>query len=99
MREYEKIGTLYDRDEKTHKVIAGQLRCAEFGNVKRWSITEKIDGTNVRVRLSPDNSVFYGGRTDNAQMPVILLDYLKNALPADKLRVAFETSADAEVVL
>jgi len=99
MREFPKIETLYDRDEKTHKVIVGQLRCSEFGNVRRWLVTEKVDGTNVRIRLSPDNSVFYGGRTDNAQMPVMLLDFLKNTLPAEKLRAAFATSTDAEVVL
>lgn len=99
MIEFPKIETLYDRDEKTHKIIVGQLRCAEFGNIRRWVVTEKIDGCNVRVRLSPDNTVFYGGRTDNAQMQVVLLDFLKNTLPVEKLRSAFETSTDAEVVL
>jgi hypothetical protein len=83
--EYPKIETLWNRDERTHKVRTDTLRLAEFGNVKRWRVTEKIDGMNVRVILSPDGSVTYAGRTDNAQMPIPLIGYLTDALPAAKL--------------
>jgi len=99
MIEYQKIETVYNRDDKTHRVKVGELRMPEFGNIKLWTITEKVDGTNVRICLSPDGSVFYGGRTDNAQMPVQLLNYLKEAFSADKLANAFEGPRDYDVIL
>jgi hypothetical protein len=74
--EYPKIETLYDRDVK-HKVDVSKVRCPEFLLVKEWQITEGVDGTNVRVALHPDGSVEYGGRTNNAQMPVALGEYLR----------------------
>lgn len=49
---YPKIETLYDRDPDTFKVIPGRLRCPEFGLVSKWLVTEKIDGTNIRVHLT-----------------------------------------------
>lgn len=88
--EYPKIETLWNRDERTHKVIPGALRLAEFGNIKVWRVTEKIDGMNVRVILAPDGTVTYTGRTDDAQMPVPLLAYLSQALPLTRLIDVFD---------
>ena len=99
MLEYPKIETLYQRDKVTNKVITSQLRLPEFGNIRRWQITEKVDGTNVRVGFSPDGLVRYGGRTENAQMPAKLLDYLQETFTADKLYPVFKESPDSEVIL
>lgn len=78
MMEYPKIETLYNRDPKTFKVIPGELRMPEFGIISSWSITEKVDGTNVRVMWYPEEKkLIFGGRTDNAQMPTFLLSYLQ----------------------
>lgn len=85
MLEYPKIETLYNRDEKTHRVIPEQLRLAEFGNIRRWQITEKVDGTNIRIGLSPDGNVSFNGRTDNAQLPAPLVSYLQTTFTAEKL--------------
>jgi hypothetical protein len=87
---YPKIETLWNRDERTHKVIPGALRLAEFGNINRWRVTEKIDGCNVRIVLSPDCTVIYTGRTDDAQMPIPLLTYLQQALPLTCLIDVFD---------
>lgn len=50
---YPKIETLYNRDEVTRcipKYVPDRvLRCAEFGLPNHWLLTEKVDGTNVRV--------------------------------------------------
>lgn len=50
---YPKIETLYNRDEATHcipkYVPERSLRRIEFALPNRWLLTEKIDGTNVRV--------------------------------------------------
>ena len=100
MKEFPKIETLYDRDEKTHKVMPDQLRLLEFALIKRWQLTEKIDGTNVRIGLAIDGTVTYGGRTDNAQMPVTLAEYLRNTFTAEKMHLAFADSlGNAEVVV
>lgn len=99
MLEYPKIETLYDRDKKTFKVYPTKLRWAEFDNIKRWQITEKVDGTNIRVSLKADGTINFGGRTDNAQMPGHLLNYLQATFTTDKLLTAFSLTEGDEVVL
>ena len=98
MIEYPKIETLYDRNEKTHKVIPSQLRLPEFGNIKSWRVTEKIDGTNVRISFTPPGKIIFSGRTDNAQMPVKLLDHLLQVFTVDKLSAVFQET-ETEVML
>lgn len=83
--EYPKTETLYERNKDTFKVIPGNFRSPEFSLVNRWLVTEKVDGTNVRVALLPDDTVFYGVRTDAAQMPPFLLQMLRDTLPRDLL--------------
>lgn len=87
---YPKIKTLYKRDPNTFKIITSQLRCPEFALVHGWLITEKVDGTNIRVILTPDGKVEFKGRTDKAQTPVFLLDTLKSMLPSERLQSVFE---------
>ena len=98
MIEYPKIETLYNRDAKTFKVLPDDLRCAEFGNVKRWSVTEKVDGTNVRIGYRFGGEVQFGGRTDNAQMPTTLVNYLRRTFTAENMAAVFATT-DADVTL
>ena len=94
MTEYPKIETLYDRDERTHKVIPGKIRMPEFELVSRWLVTEKIDGTNIRVHLK-HGEVMYGGRTDAAQLHASLVEWLRTQLPAEKVRAAFDPGVEA----
>jgi len=49
--EYPKIDTLFDRDSVTHKVKETRIRRPEFEIPSAWTVTEKVDGTNVRVSL------------------------------------------------
>ncbi len=85
--EYSKIETLYNRDDKRF-IIIGELRRPEFGNIKRWSITEKLHGRNTRISLDNNGLVDYGGKTDEAEMPPELLEYLRNTFPLEKLKAA-----------
>lgn len=84
MEEYPKIQSIFKRDETTHKFIEGEWSLPEFEYLKDndWLMTEKIDGTNIRVGWLPKESgefeLRYGGRTANAQMPTFLLDKLQN---------------------
>lgn len=75
MIEYPKIETLYARDPRTFKVVPGALRLSEYGLIARWLVTEKVDGTNIRVHLK-GGSVTYGGRTEAAQLfaPLVTLE-------------------------
>jgi len=93
MKEYHKIETLLDRDEK-FKVVKGKWRLPEFDYLKNneWLWTEKIDGTNIRVMWLPiaeKNPLAFGGKTDNAQMPPFLLRRLQELFTEDKMKFAF----------
>lgn len=76
---YPKIQSIYKRDmsKKNKPFIIGKFSCPEFEYLQHneWEFTEKIDGTNVRVLWDGENFKF-GGRTDNAQMPIPLLECL-----------------------
>lgn len=85
--EYPKIDTLYDRDGKFFVVI-GKLRRPEFGNIKIWSITEKLHGENTRISLYDNGDVVYGGKTDEAELTPRVLEYLQKTFPAEKLKAA-----------
>lgn len=74
MKQYTKIQTVYKRDERTKKIIEGDFSLPEFEYLKdnRWVFTEKVDGTNTRVMWN-GSSVVFGGKSDDAQMPMHLL--------------------------
>lgn len=89
--EYVKINSLwkregwyFDQDKKNspdykkgrQSFIIGDYACPEFGNIKKWRVDEKVDGTNIRIFYN-DGKVKIGGRTDNAQLPGKLLEYLQ----------------------
>lgn len=78
MQEYHKIQSIYKRDERTHKFIEGEWSLPEFDYLKdnEWEFTEKVDGTNVRVSWTGD-AVYFGGRTDDAQISSFLLARLQ----------------------
>ena len=96
---YPKIETLYVRDMVKHKVLVDELRMPEFGLVKEWYLTEKIDGTNVRVNLDRSGSVIFCGRTDEALMHVPLMQYLSETFTQEKMQAAFADREDADVTL
>jgi len=57
---YPKIETIFNRDER-FKVVEGDYRLTEFENIRKWYVTEKIDGTNVRVIYEPQFPPKKGG--------------------------------------
>ena len=85
MIKYPKIESLFNRDEKSHKFIEGEYRLPEFEYLAQnlWLFTEKVHGTNIRVMWDGEK-VRVGGRTDNAQIPVFLLDKLAEILPPER---------------
>lgn len=94
---YPKIETLFDRDKSTHKVNLGEYRLPEFKMIDKWLVTEKIDGTNIRIELKSgptvggiSRHVSYHGRTDRAQMPTTLVNWLHEHIPQEKVLDAFD---------
>jgi len=86
--EYPKIDTLYDRDEK-HAIMVEKLRRPEFELIKRFQITEKINGRNTRITLFDDGEVVFGGKTDNADIPSELIKYLIKTFTPEKMQNTF----------
>lgn len=80
MAEYQKIQTLFKRDER-NIIIPDQFTYPEFEVLKdlKWECTEKIDGTNIRIELesseNPEDGIImsFKGRTDKAVIPEHLL--------------------------
>jgi ATP-dependent RNA circularization protein (DNA/RNA ligase family) len=82
--EYPKIHTLWKRDEITKKLIVSDYSKREFGSISWWEVTEKIDGTNIRITYSKDRqNVKFDGRTKDAQIPCALLEVLMKLFPVD----------------
>lgn len=92
MIEYPKIDTVFERDmQGTKKLIYGKFRnqTVEYLKDCQWSFTEKVDGTNVRVHWNGHRAMF-AGRTDNAQMPMHLLNVLTELFGGDMNEEVFE---------
>lgn len=91
MKEYEKIETLYVRDDKTKKLVEGKFRneTVEFLKDIDWEFTEKIDGTNIRIYWD-GHKVSYYGRTDKAQIPSQLMNRLIELFGGDINEEMFE---------
>jgi ATP-dependent RNA circularization protein (DNA/RNA ligase family) len=77
--------------EGTKKLLEGQFRhpVVEYLKDNIWLFTEKIDGTNVRVYWD-GHTVTFGGRTDNAQMPTVLMYALNNKFAGTVNEQVFE---------
>lgn len=117
--EYPKINSLWKRegtyfDQQLNKwvlskgkqrFIIGDYSRPEFESVCKWRVSEKIDGTNIRLlfkqidgkRLIPTIM----GRTDAAQIPCHLLTYLQQLATWENFDKAFYEmqSKDYEVYL
>jgi hypothetical protein len=83
--EYHKIETLFERDKSTFVVDPTKLKASVLGTIREWDVTEKIDGTNIRVMLSEEGKVSFGGRSNAAQIPADLVQYLMRTFPEARL--------------
>ena len=102
MNEYHKIETLFERDTNgTKKLIEGQFRneVVEFLADNVWVFTEKIDGTNIRIHWD-GHKVEFAGRTDRAQIPKPLMDYLTITFGSMEAEEMFEQKfGESDVIL
>ena len=96
---YPKIQTLWKRDKNNKfKIIPGRYTLKEFETIRYWQATEKLDGTNIRIYFSFGGSsdplkqspvLEFRGRTDKAEIPPFLLEYLQKTFTIDKMMEAF----------
>ena len=102
MREYPKIETIFSRDtEGTKKLIFGTYRdeTIKYLRLNDWQFTEKIDGTNISVEWD-GHAVSFHGRTERAQIPKHLLEYLEKTFLTTEAEELFEqTYGDKNVIL
>ncbi|WP_281513140.1 RNA ligase family protein [Bacteroides acidifaciens] len=99
---YHKIDAVFERDMTGNKkLIPGKFRSetVEFLANNTWIFTEKIDGTNIRVHWD-GHQVEFGGRTDKAQIPPKLSEYLESVFKDNTAEELFEQKfGEADVIL
>jgi len=92
VKEYHKIQTVYLRNPNTKykTLLEGQFTRPEFEYLKDnvWVFTEKIDGTNIRVKWQ-DKKLSFGGKTESAQIPTFLYDKLNEMFTEESLKSIF----------
>ena len=92
MNEYHKIQTIFKRDPKTKykTLLIGEYSLLEFNYLKNniWVFTEKIDGTNIRVKWE-NQELSFEGKTDKAQIPVFLFDRLNEIFSIELMKEVF----------
>lgn len=98
MPEYPKIDTLFERDNR-FVVDPTKLKLPVLGTISQWDVTEKIDGTNIRVMLSATGNVSFGGRTARSQLPTDLVTTLIEQFPAAKMSAVLWRDGPVDVVL
>ena len=100
MEKYNKIETIYVRDEKTKKVYP-QYRNpdVEFLKDLTWQFTEKVDGTNIRVHWD-GHRVEFAGRSDTSQIPGHLVNKLNEMFGGNVNEELFEQKfGEMDVIL
>ena len=101
MKEYHKIETLFERDEKTKKLIMGKFRnpTVEYLKDNIWTFTEKVDGTNISI-VYDGHTIEFHGRTEKAQIPSHLVNRLNTLFGGETNAQMFEQKfGNAEVIL
>ena len=89
---YHKIDAPFKRSEDgTKKLLVGKFRdeTVEYLKDAQWSLTEKIDGTNIIVYWDGHN-VSIHGRTPKSDIPKPLMEYLTKTFLTPEVEELFE---------
>lgn len=88
---YPKIDGLFLRDPTDKKIVPNAFRSqeVEYLRLNNWIWTEKIDGTNIRI-IWDGYTVSFAGRTNRAQIPAKLLEYLESTFGGQANEQLFE---------
>lgn len=88
MKEYMKIDNVFKFDEK-YRTIIGMNDIYKALKDIEWIGTEKIDGTNIRIYWD-GHEIQIASRTDKAQIPTHLMEYLSNIFLTKEMEYVFE---------
>ena len=88
MKQYHKIQSVFKRDNNGQFTDEYVMPEIEHLKDNQWVFTEKVDGTNIRVMWNGEN-VTFGGKSDNAQMPVFLFYKLQEMFEGTKVKQLF----------
>jgi ATP-dependent RNA circularization protein (DNA/RNA ligase family) len=96
MNTYHKIDTIFKRDPETKfkRLLIDDYANPAFEYLARnkWTFTEKVDGTNIRVMVTKFQAngdatgIEFGGKTDDAQIPATLVKRLQERFHNDEAR-------------
>ncbi len=90
---YHKIITVWERNPETNHKTLIENKFAnpelEYLSGNKWTFTEKVDGTNIRVIWDGENITF-GGKTDNAQLYAPLFVVLQKMFTKEKMAKVFD---------
>lgn len=102
MTEYCKIPNIYVRETfGKNRIIEGAYSSDVLEQLAgiTWVWTEKVDGTNIRI-FWDGHRVTFGGRTDKAQIPAELINYLTEKFGTVEAEEIFEQLfGEKEVIL
>lgn len=97
MNEYPKIPTLFKRNPETkyRTLLEGEYATPELAYLQfnQWLLTEKVDGTNIRVMWRLATGLAFGGKTDNAQIPAHLTNRLNEMFQGKDFDAVFDGDA------
>lgn len=77
MQPYHKIHSIFKRDDKGKFIDAYSRPEFEYLKDLKWTWSEKIDGTNIRI-IFEEGKVKIKGRKDNSNIPIFLYDKLQS---------------------
>ena len=116
--EYPKINSLWKREawylteeqkkskenrEGRNSFIVGDYACPEFCNIKTWTVTEKVDGTNIRIIFSIKDGVrqepVIMGKTSAAVIQPFLLPCLQKIATWENIDKFLSNTVFDQVVL
>lgn len=89
MISYPSIETVFTRSKDTNRLNFGELRNSANSIISNWTISEKIDGTNIRVIITL-KGVKVRGRTDKTDLKQDLIAYILSLFPHQKVVEYFQ---------
>ena len=96
---YIKINTLYKRNETNGKIIIDDFSKEEFCNIKLWYVSEKVNGTNLRISYDRKSNIKFDGKTDNASIPAKLYAYLQNKFTLELMQKVFPLDESKDAII
>lgn len=91
MKPYHSIETIFVRDPETKRLNFGEIRLPEVTCVNEWVLTEKVDGTNIRVIVTL-GGIEVKGRSENAQLQAGVEAAVREAIPTHERLIEFFTA-------